>query len=590
MGEEGSTPDGDGSRNHILTIGLEDYFQVGAFQRVIQRRQWYRFERTVERGTLRTLELLEEHDAQATFFVLGSVAEELPELIRGLVEAGHEVASKGFYHRDIGQMAPEEFRDDLSRASTAIESATGLRVAGYRVPGAWFGPSDLWALSVLAEEGYQYDSSIALIGRRFSDEPWRRFVHTHLVGEAEITEVPISSTRWFGLDVPIAGGNYFRQFPPWLMRSAVRRWDRDRSAPYVMYFHTWEMDDRQPRINAASRIQKTRHYRNLKKMPERISWLLNRYRFSSVSGHLGLKTASLDGVQRSLALEGGPERDLPLPPDVKEDRPERTPVTVVIPCYNEEVVIPYLKNTLDRMKTELGDRYRFTFILVDDASTDKTRSMLGSTFGEDPDCVLISREVNGGVARAIFTGLLEAETETVCSIDCDCSYDPQYLGSMIPLLDDDTDLVTASPYHPEGGVRNVPGWRLFLSKGLSRLYRAVLKEDLHTFTACFRVYRRSSVAEVRIDRGGFLGVAEMLGRLSLNGGRTREFPAVLEARIMGQSKMKVLRTILGHLRLLSKLAWLRVWKGKPARALAPGTGEEVPNEHNAEDSLSIKDV
>jgi dolichol-phosphate mannosyltransferase len=155
-------------------------------------------------------------------------------------------------------------------------------------------------------------------------------------------------------------------------------------------------------------------------------------------------------------------------------------------------------------------------------------------------------------------------------MDCDCTYDPHELGRMIPLLTDDVDVVTASPYHPAGKVKNVPQWRLFLSKGLSRLYRLVLRQRLHTYTSCFRVYRRRATVGVTLQRGGFFGVTEMLGRLDLAGHRIVEYPTTLEARVLGRSKMKILQTIGGHLTLLAHFIRLRLF-GKGAVAAAPAT-------------------
>ena len=165
-----------------------------------------------------------------------------------------------------------------------------------------------------------------------------------------------------------------------------------------------------------------------------------------------------------------------------------------------------------------------------------------------------------------MTGLSAAETEIVCSMDCDCTYDPHELLNMLPLMTENVDLVTASPYHKDGGVRNVPGWRLFLSRGASFLYRRVLRSKLDTYTSCFRVYRRSSMVGLPLRESGFLGVAEMLGRLDLRGGKIVEFPAVLEVRFFGISKMKTAKTIVGHLKLLShltKLRWFR--KSEPIK-------------------------
>jgi glycosyltransferase involved in cell wall biosynthesis len=172
-----------------------------------------------------------------------------------------------------------------------------------------------------------------------------------------------------------------------------------------------------------------------------------------------------------------------------------------------------------------------------------------------------------------MTGLREAKTDIVCSMDCDCTYDPHELSKMIPLLTEDVDMVTASPYHKNGGVRNVPNWRLFLSKGASFLYARTLHTKLSTFTSCFRVYRRSSVINLPIGEKGFLGVAEMLGRLDLSGGKIVEFPTVLEVRLFGFSKMKTARTIFGHLKLLSKLSKQRFF-GKPEKIKSVLTKEK----------------
>jgi hypothetical protein len=159
-------------------------------------------------------------------------------------------------------------------------------------------------------------------------------------------------------------------------------------------------------------------------------------------------------------------------------------------------------------------------------------------------------------------------------MDCDCTYDPHELAQLIPALTDDVDMVTASPYHPKGKVLNVPAWRLGLSKTASFLYRRILHHKLNTFTSCFRVYRRSAVVDIPIKEGGFLGVAELLGRLDLKGCRIRECPATLEVRLFGTSKMKVIRTVIGHLKLLSLLLYLRVTS--PAVIFAPEIPKALP--------------
>ena len=148
------------SKRHLLTVNLEDYFHVAAYGKLIQRKQWYRFETRFERNTLRVLDLLDKSNVKATFFVLGWVADQRPDLVREVARRGHEIASKGYFHRAICHMTAEEFRDDLSKTSIAIERAIGTKPLGFRVAEGWMARSDLWALDVLAQEGYAYDSSI----------------------------------------------------------------------------------------------------------------------------------------------------------------------------------------------------------------------------------------------------------------------------------------------------------------------------------------------------------------------------------------------------------------------------------------------
>jgi polysaccharide deacetylase family protein (PEP-CTERM system associated) len=540
---------------HIITIALEDYYQVGAFNRLIQRGQWYRFEARAERGTMRTLDLLDEYGVRATFFTLGWIADRMPELVRAVADRGHEIASKGYYHHSIRQQTPDEFRDDLAQAREALESASGTRVLGYRVADEWFEPEDLWALDVLAEEGYAYDSSICPRLGAYRAEPWRRFAHRHHAGDKTLWEFPLSSAEIAGYHVPIAGGNWFRQLPPALVRRAVRRWDRKYAAPYVMYFHTWELDPTQPKIEAATMHQRLRHYRNLPRMEGLLREYLARYRFTSAASYLGLSTEL--PIAEAAAIAARRSRASAPPLAVVASTGARTPVTIVLPCHDEELVLPYLSNTLQSVRARLS-AYDLHFIFVDDCSSDGTWDAMQRIFGDRPDCTLLRHDVNRGVAGSIMTGIRSAKTEIVCSIDSDCSYDPHELAHMIPMLGDRYDIITASPYHPAGNMRNVAAWRLFLSRSLSRLYGLLLHHKLYTYTSCFRVYRRSAAVGIELERGGFLGVAEFIAKLDLAGGRLAEYPTTLEGRLLGRSKMKVAKTIVGQLRLLASLTWKRM--------------------------------
>jgi polysaccharide deacetylase family protein (PEP-CTERM system associated) len=547
--EETSTRDGSKSRNHLLTVVVEDYFHVAPLKSVVATEQWYRFERRVEENTHKALDLLDEYGVSATFFVLGSIADERPELIRTIVSRGHEVASKGYFHRSISRLSREEFRDELRRSKDAIEHAAGSPVRGFRIGHRWFGPGDLWALDVLAEEGFEYDSSLRPLFRRFSGQDWRRKPHVHTRDGHQIWEFPLASWSFAGWSLPISGGNYFRQLPDWMIRRAVDSWVNDSDEPFLMYFHVWELDPEQPRIHAAPFSQRVRQYRNLDRMEPILRSYLDRYNFMGIADFLGLP------CQRSLAVDDTLERD---ESSAVHFVNARTPVSIVVPCFNEELILPYLANTLKSVERRIRPIYELTFIFVDDGSSDGTWESLQAIFGARDNCVLIRHPANRGVAAAILTGIQAAETEVVCSIDCDCTYDPHQLEKMIPLLDGDLDMVTASPYHSEGEVSNVPTWRLFLSKSLSSMYRFVLHHRLATYTSCFRVYRREAVAELPVREGGFLGVAETLGLLDLEGGRIMEFPARLEVRLLGRSKMKTLSTIVGHLGLLTRLAARRM--------------------------------
>ncbi|MBK8813664.1 MAG: DUF3473 domain-containing protein [Acidobacteria bacterium] len=547
---------------NLLTVLVEDYFHVGAFENLIQRRNWGNFDPRYERNTLKTLDLLDELETRATFFVLGWIAERNPKLIREITSRGHEVASRGFYHRGLKNLTNDEFREDLRKSNLTIENAGGQKVIGYRSAEKLNYQKDSWIFDVLSEEGFVYDASF-LPSRRDNDA--QRFAHQVHTGGRAVWEFPYSTAN-VGLGLlPIAGGNYFRQIPYTLMRRAVRNWTTGFDQPFVMYFHVWELDAEQPRISAASTYNRIRHYRKLDKMEWIIKENLRKYPFTTAADYLGLESET---VVSALEMETVETIRIQTPEPGAEN-----PVTVVVPCYNEESSLPYLANTLRSVGAKLNDAgYAPKFLFVDDASTDGTLKKLEELFGGKENVTVVRHEKNQGVAAGILTGLRTAETEIVCSMDCDCTYDPHELVRMIPLLTEDTDLVTASPYHRDGAVRNVPGWRLFLSKGASWLYRRTLRSKLDTYTSCFRVYRRSAVVDLPVEENGFLGVAEMLGRLDLAGGKIVEYPAVLEVRLFGFSKMKTARTIAGHLRLLTRLAKIRI-KSKPSAIKTPAIDE-----------------
>jgi len=535
---------GQTKQQSLLTVLVEDYFHVGAFENLIHQHNWSNFEMRYEQNTLKVLDLLDESESKASFFVLGWIAERNPDLIGEIARRGHEIASRGYFHRSLKQLTDEEIREDLKKSKDLLETAGNQRVVGYRAAEKLSFENDMRQLRILAEEGYAYDASY--LPTRKSDRS-KRFAHQfHHSGNA-IWEFPYSTRNMYAGLLPISGGNYLRQIPYTVMRHAVEDWLRRYKEPFVFYFHVWELDPEQPRISAASRYNRIRHYRKLDKMEWVIREHLDLYNYTSVSDYLGLAENTALDPERPVSIEKVEVSSV--------SSVELEPVTIVIPCYNETEALNYLSNTLESVRESLRLKgFSARFIFVDDQSTDDTFARLNELFGENRDVKILQHAQNKGVAAGIMTGLRAADTEIVCSMDCDCTYDPHGLAEMIPLLSEDVDMVTASPYHRDGTVRNVPGWRLTLSKGASFLYRRVLKTGLSTYTSCFRVYRRDSVIDFELSEDGFLGVAELLGLLDLNGGKIIEYPATLEVRLFGLSKMKTVRTIGGHLKLLTKLS------------------------------------
>jgi polysaccharide deacetylase family protein (PEP-CTERM system associated) len=539
---------------HLLTVLVEDYFHVGAFENLIQQRNWGNFEPRYRQNTIKTLDLLDRYKAKATFFVLGWIAEQAPELVREIAERGHEVASRGYYHRGLKNLAADEFREDLRRTGRVIEAATGQKVRGYRAAEKLQFGKDDWLLKVLADEGYAYDASFMPDART---EKYRRVAHLVHPADKHIWEIPYATLDLGLALLPISGGNYIRQFPYTMMRKAIARWSSHTEQPLPFYFHVWELDPEQPRISAASKVTRLRHYRKLDKMEWILHENLARYDNIGISDHLQIKERFKSQLSKhARRIDLGPAET----PKTQSHVP-MADVTIVIPCYNEQEALPYLANTLRSVEAKLAEGgYAARFTFVDDRSKDETLALLEELFAGWDNVRIIPHKQNWGVAAGILTGIRSAKTEIVCSMDCDCTYDPHELLRMLPLLGEGVDLVTASPYHKDGGVRNVPGWRLFLSKGASFLYRRVLRSKLDTYTSCFRVYRRSAFTGMELNETGFLGVAEMLGRVDLAGGEIVEFPAVLEVRLFGLSKMKTAKTIVGHLKLLTRLAKMRLFR------------------------------
>lgn len=295
---------------NALSIDVEDYFQVSAFEGCVSRSQWDSFPLRVESNTSRILDILDEFGVKATFFILGWIAERKPLLVREIARRGHEVASHGYGHQRVCTQSRQEFRDDIRRSKALLEDLCGGSVHGYRAPSYSISLVTLWAFDELHDAGYCYDSSVFPIRHDLYGIPeWPRHPFTVLkdsdgswgpVGPhatsmiaeysslpgdktlKRMLEIPITTLSISGTSIPIAGGGYFRFFPYAFTRWGLRRINGQEGRPFVFYLHPWEIDPDQPRMNGAGLKSRFRHYLNLQKTEERLRRLLTDFRFAKM--------------------------------------------------------------------------------------------------------------------------------------------------------------------------------------------------------------------------------------------------------------------------------------------------------------------
>ena len=257
---------------NALTVDVEDYFQVSALAPHFPRSEWERVPCRVERNVDRILELLAEHDAKATFFTLGWIAERYPALVRHVAAAGHEVASHGYAHERASAQSPESFLADIVHARKLLEDLTGDAVTGYRAPSFSIGRTNPWAHDCIAEAGYAYSSSVYPVRHDhygMPDAP--RFPYRLKTG---LLEVPVTTMQWLGRNWPAGGGGYFRLLPYAVSRWQISRVNRGDRRPAIFYFHPWEIDPDQPRVDGATHRTRFRHYINLARTEGRLRRLL----------------------------------------------------------------------------------------------------------------------------------------------------------------------------------------------------------------------------------------------------------------------------------------------------------------------------
>jgi polysaccharide deacetylase family protein (PEP-CTERM system associated) len=294
----------EGAILNAISVDVEDYFHVSVFDGLVPRSTWGDMESRVCCNTERLLDIFDEYQVRATFFILGWVAERHRDLVRTIVQRGHEVASHGYAHRLVYDQTPTTFREDVRRAKGVIEDAGGFAVGGFRAPSYSITPRSLWALDVLIEEGHLYDASIFPIRHdRYGipvspRQPYRIERHN-----GAILEVPASTLRIGPLNLPIAGGGYFRILPYAWTRWGVTRLNQLERQPAIFYLHPWEIDPDQPRL-AAGWLGRFRHYRNLDKTEDRLRRLLKEFSFGPVRTVLGERAPS--SASGALAAAGLP--------------------------------------------------------------------------------------------------------------------------------------------------------------------------------------------------------------------------------------------------------------------------------------------
>jgi polysaccharide deacetylase family protein (PEP-CTERM system associated) len=257
---------------NALTVDVEDYFHATAFASAIDMTSWNALDYRVESNTGRLLELFAARGVHATFFILGWVARRSPQLVRSIHQAGHEIACHGLNHQLVYRQSRETFIAETREAKQLLEDAAGVRVTGYRAASYSITSASLWALDVLAELGFEYDSSINPIRHDFYGIPGApRFPYRP--GPTSLVEVPITTAEVLGQRLPCGGGGYFRLLPYWLFRAALRRVNARDGQPVVFYCHPWEIDPEQPRVSVGWR-SRFRHYTNLDRVEQRLHRLI----------------------------------------------------------------------------------------------------------------------------------------------------------------------------------------------------------------------------------------------------------------------------------------------------------------------------
>lgn len=494
-----------------LLIDATEWFLDPAWQQHISPRHWRRLPHRGGRVLEALGALLASAGAKATVLVEPWLAAESPEQLRDLARQGLELALAVRLPRPLTDVVDAGERRQLAatwgQQREQLERAAEAPVLGFASVRSQARGADRWWAAALREHGFAYDASATDSGD----------------GRAAVAI--------------LLGG----------------------SCP-VERFCGWRLDREQPRLMGLPPDVRAAHEAQYEGAADELLDLARRASATVVStldaGVVAEARAAGASARPAEVADASPRRAF-LPP--ASDAAGARPLTIVVPLKDEADGVASLFEDLDLLVDEFADLASLRFVVVDDGSGDSTWPQLEALARSRPRVRLVRHPQNRGVAAAIRTGIETADTDLVASIDGDLSYDPRELRAMLQLFDaTGADVVTSSPYHPRGNVQNVPGWRLFLSRTLSTAYRILLRSDLHTWTSCFRLYRRDRVGGLPLVHDGFLGTAELIVRVLRRGGRVAEHPCTLEARLLGFSKMRVLDTVFEHLGLLVQVLFRRV--------------------------------
>jgi polysaccharide deacetylase family protein (PEP-CTERM system associated) len=533
---------------NALTVDVEDYFQVAAFERIIQFCDWERYESRVCQNTDRLLDLFSEHQVLGTFFVLGWVAKQHPHLLRRIRERGHEIACHGYRHVRINLQDSKTFREDIRQAKKIIEQEIGDRIRGYRAATFSVRPDTLWALEILVEEGFDYDSSIFPIAHdRYGIPTAPRFPFKLATPSGTIAEFPISTIKLCGQNVPATGGGYFRILPFRHVTRAIRELNQTEGMPAVFYLHPWEIDTEQPRQTTAAWREQFRHYTNIHKTESRLRVLLKEFRFASMVQVLrecplrtfDIQSESLNGqyfasAEKSITFFDGA---------VPKFRAQK--ISVVIPVYNESENLEPLCLELRRALSPLG--LETEWIFVDDGSTDDSLERLRALRNEFHEIKIVKLRRNFGQTAAMQAGFDLARGDVVVSMDADLQNDPGDIPMMLRRLEAGYDLVC--------------GWRKdrrdpWLSRKLPSkvanwMIRKVIGSEIHDRGCSLKVYRAELVRAFRLYSDMHRFIQEVS---SMSGARVSELVVNHRDRRFGASKYGISRTF----RVLSDMCSLKL--------------------------------